>query len=211
MASGILSLEGRHDVKTALKLGALTLAAALLPTAAFAHTGVATASGFAHGFMHPIGGLDHVLAMVAVGAVAARIGGRALWMVPAAFVAMMAMGGFIGMEGIQLPFAETGIAASVIVLGLAVALRWNLSVAAASTLAGLFAIFHGHVHGNEMPVDASGLTYAIGFLLATASLHGVGIGLGYGVARIGARSRFALQAGGGAMALAGVALLSGSL
>jgi urease accessory protein len=161
--------------------------------------------------MHPIAGLDHVLAMVAVGAVAARLGGRAIWMVPAAFVVMMAVGGLIGMEGIQLPFAETGIATSVIVLGLAVALRWNLSVAAASTLAGLFAIFHGNVHGNEMPVSASALTYALGFLLATASLHVVGIGLGYGVGRIGVRSRLALQAGGGAMALAGAALLGGSL
>ena len=198
-------------MRTALKLGALTLAGALLPTAALAHTGIGAAGGFAHGFWHPVGGLDHVLAMVAVGAFAVRLGGRAVWLVPAAFVAMMAVGGFAGLEGVQLPFVETAIALSVVVLGLAVAFQWKLPVAAASALVGLFAIFHGHAHGSEMPVDASGLTYAAGFMLATASLHVAGIGLGLAVGRIGARSRLALQASGGAMALAGVALLSGYL
>jgi urease accessory protein len=198
-------------VKTAFKTGVAALAAALLPTAALAHTGVGDTDGFAHGFWHPVGGFDHVLAMVAVGALAACLGGRALWIVPAAFVAMMAVGGFIGMEGIQLPFVETGIALSVVVLGLAVALRWKLPVAAASALVGLFAVFHGHAHGGEMPVDASGLTYATGFMLATALLHVAGIGLGLAVGQIGARSKLALQAGGGAMALAGVALLGGYL
>jgi urease accessory protein len=198
-------------VKTAFKTGVAALAAALLPTAALAHTGVGDTGGFAHGFWHPVGGLDHVLAMVAVGAFAACLGGRALWIVPAAFVAMMAVGGFIGMEGIQLPFVETGIALSVVVLGLAVALRWKLPVAAASALVGLFAVFHGHAHGGEMPVDASGLTYATGFMLATALLHVAGIGLGLAVGQIGTRSKLVLQAGGGAMALAGVALLGGYL
>lgn len=198
-------------MKTAWKAGVVTLAAALLPTAALAHTGVGGTSGFAHGFWHPIGGLDHILAMVAVGAFAARLGGRALWIVPTAFVAMMAIGGFIGMEGIQLPFVETGVALSVVVLGLAVALRWKLPVAVASALVGLFAIFHGHAHGGEMPVAASGLAYAIGFMVATAMLHVAGVGLGLAVAKIGARSQLALQASGGAMALAGVGLLSGSL
>jgi urease accessory protein len=196
-------------VRTALRLGALTLAGALLPTAALAHTGIGAAGGFAHGFWHPIGGLDHVLAMVAVGAFAVRLGGRALWLVPAAFVAMMAAGGFAGMDRIQLPFVEIGIAVSVVVLGLSVAFQWKLPVAAASALVGLFATFHGHAHGSEMPVDASGLTYAVGFMLATASLHVAGIGVGLAVGRIGDRSRLALQASGGAMALAGVALLGG--
>jgi urease accessory protein len=199
------------NVRTALKLGGLALAGALLPTAALAHPGVGTAVGFAQGFWHPIGGLDHVLAMVAVGAFAVRLGGRALRLVPAAYVAMKAVGGFVGMEGIQLPFVETGIALSVVVLGLAVAFRWKLPVAAASALVGLFAIFHGHAHGGEMPVGASGLTYAIGFMLATAMLHVAGIGLGLAVGKIGARSKLVLQASGGAMALAGVALLGGYL
>ena len=96
-------------------------------------------------------------------------------------------------------------------LGLAVALRWKLPVAAASALIGMFAIFHGHAHGGEMPVDASGLTYAIGFMLATALLHVAGIGLGLAIGKIGARSKLVLQASGGAMALAGVALLGGYL
>jgi urease accessory protein len=203
--------KGGGNVKTALKLGALGLAGALLPTAALAHTGIGATSGFAYGFWHPIGGLDHVLAMVAVGAFAVRLGGRALWVVPSAFVAMLAVGGLAGVEQVQLPFVETGIALSVVVLGLAVVFQWKLPVAAASALAGLFAIFHGHAHGSEMPVDASGLAYAVGFMLATAALHGAGIGLGLAVGRIGARSRLAWQASGGAMALAGVALLSGYL
>ena len=198
-------------MRTALKLGALTLAGALLPTAALAHTGIGGASGFALGFWHPIGGLDHVLAMVAVGAFAVRLGGRAVWLVPAAFVAMMAVGGFAGLEGIQLPFVEAAIALSVVVLGLTVAFQWKLPVAAASALVGLFAIFHGHAHGSEMPVDASGVGYAMGFMLATASLHVAGIGLGLAVGRVGARSRLTLQASGSTMALAGVALLSGYL
>ena len=198
-------------MKTAFKAGVAALAAALLPTAALAHTGVGDASGFAHGFWHPIGGLDHVLAMVAVGAFAARLGGRAFWIVPSAFVAMMAVGGFIGMEGVPLPLVEAGIALSVVVLGLAVAQRWKLPVAAASALVGLFAIFHGHAHGGEMPVDASGLTYATGLMLATAILHVAGLVLGLAAGTIGARSQLALQASGGAMALAGVALLGGYL
>ena len=198
-------------MKTALRLGALTLGAALLPTAAFAHTGIGPAGGFGAGFMHPLGGFDHILTMVAVGVLAARLGGRAVWMVPAAFLAMMAVGGVLGMAHIQVPFVEAGIAASVIVLGLAVAFRWTLSAAAASALAGLFAVFHGHAHGDEMLAGTTGVTYALGFLLATAGLHAAGIGLGYGVGRISARKQLALQAGGGAMALAGVALLSGYL
>jgi urease accessory protein len=195
-------------VKTALRLGALTIGAALLPTAAFAHTGVGPAGGFGAGFMHPLGGFDHILAMVAVGVLAARLGGRAIWMVPGAFLAMMAVG---GVTQIHVPFVETGIAVSVIVLGLVVAFRWTLPVAAASALAGLFAVFHGHAHGTEMLAGATGVTYALGFLLATAALHAAGIGLGYGAGRIGARRQLALQAGGSAMALAGVALLSGYL
>ena len=212
MAGTVLQIgKGEMNVKTAWKLMALALAGALLPTAALAHTGIGAAGGFAHGFWHPIGGLDHVLAMVAVGALAARLGGRALWIVPAAFVAMMAVGGFIGMEGIGLPFVETGIALSVVVLGGAIALGWRLPVAAASAVVGLFAVFHGHAHGSEIQIDASGLAYGLGFMLATAALHVVGIGLGVAIGRIGARSKLVLQASGGAMALAGVALLGGYL
>lgn len=177
-----------------------------------AHTGVGSTMGFGHGFGHPFSGLDHILAMVAVGLFAANLGGRALWLVPASFVGMMAVGGILGITGIEMPFVEIGIALSVIVLGAAVALNWNLPVAAAMALVGFFAIFHGHAHGAEMPTDASGFAYAIGFMLATAILHVIGIGLGLGAGAVARNySQRITQIGGGAMALAGVGILAGWL
>src|SRR5690606_28434370 len=122
----------------------LLAAAACLPATAWAHTGIGTAAGFGHGFLHPIGGIDHILAMVAVGLFAATLGGRALRAVPLAFMVLMAIGGAWGIAGFALPHAETGITLSVIVLGLAIAFHGRWSVAAASTLAGAFAVFHGH-------------------------------------------------------------------
>jgi len=183
-----------------------------LTGAALAHTGHGDASGFAHGFAHPLGGLDHVLAMVAVGLYAAMLGGRAVWLVPAAFLGAMASGGALGAADYALPYAEIGIAASVVALGLAVALRISLPVLAAMALAGLFAVFHGHAHGAEMPPDISGSAYAAGFMLATAALHGLGIALGVLIARLSdAGGRRATRVVGGAMALAGVAILAGAL
>jgi urease accessory protein len=193
------------------RLTSLATAAALvaIPGAALAHTGHGDASGIAHGFMHPIGGLDHVLAMVAVGLYAALLGGRALWLVPAAFIGTMAIGGALGMAGVALPDTEIGIALSVVVLGLAVALRIGLPTLAAMALVGILAIFHGHAHGAEMPAGAGGLSYAAGFLLATALLHGAGIALGLSAGRLADHGgRRITQAAGGAMALAGVALLA---
>ena len=177
---------------------------------ALAHTGHGDASGFAHGLSHPLGGLDHLLAMVAVGLYAALLGGRALWCVPATFVAVMALGGAAGAAGYALPYVEIVIALSVVVLGLAVALRLGLPTVAAMALVGSFAVFHGHAHGAEMPQDASGLAYATGFLLATALLHAAGIALGFGIARLGdlAGGR-AVQAAGGAVAVAGLVILTG--
>jgi urease accessory protein len=196
---------------TRLAFRALTAATAiLLPTAASAHTGAGSAVGFVHGFVHPVSGIDHVLAMIAVGIFAANLGGRALWAVPATFVSVMALGGALGMAGIAVPFVEAGIAASVVVLGLAVALRWQWPVAAAMALVGSFAVFHGHAHGAEMPVDASGFEYAAGFMIATALLHAVGIGFGLGIARFGrAHAPQAIRFGGVAMAVAGLGLLTG--
>ena len=180
----------------------------LLPGAALAHPGH-VAGGFAHGVMHPLGGLDHVLAMVAVGLYAALLGGRALWLVPATFVGVMAIGGAVGAAGYPLPYTEIGIALSVIVLGLAVALRASLPTFAAMALAGLFAIFHGHSHGAEMPADAAAVSYATGFMLATALLHGAGIAIGLAAGRLAERGGWRVaQVAGGAMALAGVALLA---
>ena len=179
-----------------------------IPGAALAHPGH-DAVGFTHGFMHPLGGLDHVLAMVAVGLYAALPGGRALWLVPATFVGVMAIGGALGAAGYPLPYVETGIALSVIVLGLAVALRVSLPTLGAMALAGLFAIFHGHTHGAEMPLGVSGVTYAAGFMLATALLHGAGIAIGLVAGRLAEHGGWRIaQAAGGAMALAGIALLA---
>jgi len=189
---------------------AAALAAILLPTAAWAHPGHGEAAGFVQGFVHPVTGIDHVLAMIAVGLFAANLGGRALWAVPLSFVSVMALGGALGAAGIAVPFVEAGIAVSVIVLGLAVALRWQAPVTAAMGVVGLFAIFHGHAHGAEMPVDAAGLEYGLGFMLATAALHAVGIGLGIGIARFSrAHAPRAIQIGGAAMAVAGLGILTG--
>ncbi|PYE87321.1 HupE/UreJ family protein [Phyllobacterium leguminum] len=187
----------------------ITAAFTVAPALAHAHTGAGGTSGLVHGFMHPIGGLDHMLAMIAVGMFAFLLGGRALWLVPASFVLMMAFGGLMGMEGTALPFVEAGIAASLVVLGLAVALRWKAPVAVAMTVVGLFAVFHGYAHGAEMPLDRSGLAYALGFMAATALLHIAGIGLGAASGRI--RSVSAMRLGGGTIALIGVAMLGGAI
>ena len=179
-----------------------------LTTAAAAHPGHGDAGGFTHGFMHPLGGLDHVLAMVAVGLYAALLGGRALWLVPATFVAVMALGGAAGVAGYALPYAEIGIALSVVVFGLAVALRLGLPTLAAMAFAGVFALFHGHAHGVEMPQSLSGYEFAAGFLAATALLHGAGIAVGLGICKLSELGgRRVAQAAGGAMAVAGVVLL----
>src|SRR5262245_41105334 len=144
-----------------LRYGTTAAAAALvLPTVAFAHTGVGEASGFVHGFGHPVSGLDHILAMVMVGLFAYQLGSRALWLVPATFVLAMAAGGVLGVTGLNVPFIEMGIALSVIVLGAIVAVGVKAPVAVAMGIVGLFATFHGYAHGAEMPENAGGLAYA---------------------------------------------------
>jgi urease accessory protein len=145
--------------------------------------------------------------MVTVGIFAWQLGGRALWLVPATFVLAMAGGGALGMAGVPLPFVELGIAASVIVLGVMVAFARTAPLAIAVGIVGLFAIFHGHAHGTEMPLDAAASTYAAGFMLATVLLHVAGIALGFAIGRI-AYGRAAYQLGGSLVALAGVAILT---
>ena len=195
---------------TRLSRLAILALATLLPSAAYAHTGVGDTSGFAHGFMHPIGGLDHVFVMVAVGLLAARLGGRALWLVPLSFVTMMIVGGIAGVSGIGLPFVELGIAGSILVLGFVIALGRQIPTPLAMALAGFFAIFHGHAHGTEMPVDAAGFAYGAGFVAATALLHAAGIALGIGADRLGsAWSAKASQVAGGLTAAADAGLLAG--
>ena len=183
-----------------------------LPTAALAHTGHGEASGFMHGFEHPIGGIDHILAMVAVGVFAFVLGGRALWLVPLSFVLMMAVGFLLGIGQIDLPFVELGIALSSVVIGAAAAWGRPMPVAGAMALVGVFAIFHGHAHGAEMPADTSGLEYAAGFIVATALLHAAGIAAALGVARlVGKYGKPVAQAAGGLFALGGVGVLAGWL
>lgn len=177
---------------------------------AFAHVGLGHVTGFAHGFVHPLSGLDHIIAMVAVGLYAANLGGRNLWLVPSAFVATMIIGGILGYSGFSLPLVEGGIGLSVVVMSLVVAAGVNLPTGAAMALVSLFALFHGHAHGSEGTALASFLPYAAGFVIATASLHFAGIGLGLGLDKFGTSASLALKrAVGVAGAIAGVAILAG--
>lgn len=190
----------------------LALALMALPSVAFAHPGHGDAAGLIHGFMHPVGGLDHVLAMVAVGVFAFVLGGRALWLVPLSFVGMMAVGFLLGVGGVNVPFVELGIALSSVVIGAVAASGRSVPVIGAMALVGVFAIFHGHAHGAEMPQDSSGLEYAAGFMLATALLHAVGIAAAIGVAKVvGTYGKVAAQVAGGLFALGGVGVLAGWL
>ncbi len=192
-------------------LSGLTLAVtALAPATAFAHPGHAhDGAGFISGLLHPMTGLDHILAMVTVGILAYQIGGRALYLVPAAFLAVMAAGGLLGVAGISFYFVEPGIAASVVVLGIIVALALKPPVAVAMAVVALFAVFHGYAHGIEAPVAASAAAYGAGFMLATALLHAAGIALGMLVGRISERQgQIGYRLAGSAVALAGLVILT---
>ncbi len=198
----------RLSFATLRRLG-LTAALVLLPSVAFAHTGDHS-SGLAHGFVHPITGLDHILAMVMVGVFAWQLGGRAVWLVPATFVAVMAMGGALGLAGVEVPFIEIGIALSVVVLGAAVAFGVKAPVAAAMALVGLFAVFHGQAHGLEMPAGAGGFAYGLGFVAATALLHAAGIAIAFAFGRIADRNGPTVtRAAGALVGVAGVGILAG--
>ena len=188
----------------------LAAALVLVPSLALAHPGLpGHTHDVASGFLHPLSGLDHILAMVAVGLLAAQLGGRALWLVPASFVAAMAVAGLAAMAGVSLPMTEIGIAASVVVLGGAVALRLAMPVAAAVALVGFFAMFHGYAHGLETPETASGLLYGLGFVGATALLHGLGIGFGLAFARLdGVFGRNLVRVAGSTAVVIGVIMLA---
>jgi urease accessory protein len=156
----------------------LVVAALLLPTAAWAHPSLAHhVHGFMAGVSHPLTGLDHLLAMLSVGLWASQKGGRALWLWPAAFVTAMIAGGVLGMAGIGLPLVEPAIAASLLVLGAAIAATLMLPTAAGIALIALFGLFHGNAHGLEAPADGAGL-YALGFVLSTITLHMLGLAMG---------------------------------
>jgi urease accessory protein len=151
---------------------------ALLPSTASAHTQAGAVGAFTSGFTHPLTGLDHLVAMVAVGLWGAFLGGRALWMLPVTFPVVMALGGALGVLGVPLPAVETGIALSGVILGLMVAFAAKPPLAWAAVIVGLFGLLHGHAHGTELPEAANPISYAIGFVVSTGLLHLSGIALG---------------------------------
>ncbi|MBI3113543.1 MAG: HupE/UreJ family protein [Rhodospirillales bacterium] len=171
-----------------------------------AHT-IDTGGALAHGFAHPITGLDHVLAMVAVGLWAAHLGGRARWLVPASFVVVMAVAGGLGVAGFAPPSVETAIALTVVALGALIFARVRMPAVLGMAVVGSFALFHGLAHGLEAP-DLAGLGYGAGFVAATAILHGLGLGFGVMMMRNeGGLPRLASRLGGGTAMAAGVVLM----
>jgi urease accessory protein len=182
----------------------IAVTAALLASPGTAYAGAEAQASFLSGLAHPMAGADHVLAMLAVGFWAATLGGRALWAVPAAFVALMAAGFGLALAGLVLPLVQPAILASVVILGLCVALAVRLPGGAAVALAAAFALFHGHAHGAEFGMAAV-LPYLAGFMLATAALLCAGLLAAVMLARLGAG--LATRTAGGAVALAGAALV----
>ena len=184
-------------------LVALSLTA--VASRALAHVETGQAAGFLSGLAHPVSGLDHVLAMVAVGLWGAQLGAPAIWILPVTFPLVMALGGLLGLLGVPLPGVELGIAASAILLGAAVMTERRLPLYAAAALVGFFAIFHGHAHGTELPPGQSGLLYSLGFVVATGCLHAIGIAIG--ATHRWPAGRAALRIAGGGVGLAGVFFL----
>jgi urease accessory protein len=175
----------KANMKTKLKLTQLavlglfwTLLFTLMPLTAAAHTGTGNVGGLVSGMKHPVSGLDHIVAMVAVGIWGAFLGGRAMWMLPVVFPVVMAFGGGLGVLAVPIPAIETGIAISGITLGTMVALAARPPLWVAALIVGFFAIFHGYAHGAELPEAANALTYAVGFVVVTGLLHLCGIAVG---------------------------------
>ena len=173
----------------------------MLPTSLFAHTSHGI-FGFSSGFTHPVLGLDHLLAMLSVGMLSAQMGGRAIWTVPATFVGFMLVGGILGMMGVPFFSVEIGIAVSVLVLGLAIAVDKKVPVLLAMVGVAFFALFHGHAHGEEMPSSAQPILYALGFILGTTLIHLAGVAIGWTATRI-PRTTTLLRFGGALIALLG--------
>ncbi len=174
---------------------------------ASAHEATGITGGFLSGFMHPILGWDHVVAMVAVGLWGAFLGSPAIWVLPVVFPLVMAFGGALGVAGVPIPAVETGIAASAVVLGAMVAFAVRPPIWIAAVIVGTFAIFHGHAHGTELPNAANPLAYSVGFVISTGLLHLSGIAFGL-LVRWPA-GKVAVQAGGGVITLAGIGFLTG--
>jgi len=172
---------------------------------ALAHVQVGQATGFLTGFLHPTLGLDHVLAMVAVGMWGAQLGAPAIWLLPVTFPIVMAFGGMLGLLGVPLPGVEIGIAASAVLLGVAVMTERKPALYVAAALVAFFAIFHGHAHGAELPAGQSALLYSLGFVVATGCLHAIGIAIG--AIHRWPTGRVALRVAGGGVGLAGLFFL----
>lgn len=181
----------------------------LLATAVEAHTGQGVIGGFSSGFLHPITGWDHVVAMVAVGLWGAFLGSPAIWVLPVVFPLVMAFGGMLGVMGVPMPFVETGIALSGIVLGLLVLFGVRLPLWLASIIVGIFAIFHGYAHGAELPEAANPFSYAMGFVLATGMLHLFGIAFGF--LTLAPKGQYLVRGAGAAIAAVGAGFLVGYL
>jgi len=199
---------GHESAAGALRAAALrtlliaaALALAIAPAAVLAHEEAGQAAGFLTGLAHPISGLDHVLAMVAVGLWGAVLGAPAIWVLPVAFPMVMSLGGVLGLLGIPLPGVELGIAVSAIVLGVMVLAEARPPLWLAAAIVAFFAVFHGHAHGRELPEGTSALLYSLGFVVATGLLHAVGILLG--VAHRWTLGRHVVRIAGGGVALAG--------
>jgi urease accessory protein len=188
-----------------LQLSLCAIALVSMTSAAFAHSENGVAIDFAGGFKHPITGLDHLVAMVAVGLWGAFLGTPAIWVLPVVFPLVMAIGGALGVLGMPLPGVETGIALSAIALGAMVALAAKPPLWIAAVLVGAFAIFHGHAHGTELPVGADAIAYSMGFVVATGMLH-LG-GIAFGALSRWPAGRIAVRTVGAVIALIGVAYL----
>jgi urease accessory protein len=204
------SMTGRKATMMSVSrimLAALLLCGLLLPQTALAHTGEGIAGGFLSGFVHPIVGWDHVVAMVAVGLWGAFLGAPAIWLLPIVFPLVMALGAGLGVIGVPVPMVEAGIAGSAVVLGLLVLLAIRLPLAVAAVIVGVFAIFHGHAHGTELPEAANPFAYGVGFVIATGLLHMIGIAFGLLVRW--PSGVYAVRAGGALISLVGFAFLFG--
>ena len=179
------------------------------PLAAWAHVESGQAGGFLSGLSHPVSGLDHVVAMIAVGLWGAQLGMPALWVLPVAFPMLMAFGGMLGLIGIPLPGVEIGIALSAVVLGALVLGRVRLPLALAVAVVAFFAVFHGHAHGTELEAGQNAMLYSLGFVIATGLLHGVGIAIG--LIQRWHLGRQVLRGAGALVAAAGVYFLWGAV
>lgn len=193
--------------RLAIKNIALCILLLTIAVAARAHSDQVETGGFVSGYLHPLTGFDHLLAMIAVGIWGATLGKPLVWALPVTFPLLMVVGGVLGIARVPIPFVETGIAASVVVLGLAIAAAWKAPTAVALAIISVFGVLHGHAHGTELPSAASPAAYAAGFVVATGMLHLAGIAIG--ALAVAPRGKQLLRGCGSLIAIAGVWILAG--